>query len=193
MVNQNVIWFQVPVNNRITVGCFHRRADLKEKIESLPKLHCSFFNKASNGNAVDVLDYKVGPAVIHRARVHQARNVGMIKTGQDLAFRAKAANNIFSGSATVQYFDSYLLFEISIRPRRQIDRSHSASANFTNNDVSADSSPNFGSVFRRDRNRQTIGTFFEWIGFVRLRDERFDLMQKIDILGTRATNHRTSS
>ena len=101
MINKNVVRLEIAVNNRITVGCFHRRADLKKKIKSLVKLQSSFFNKTNNGNSVDVLHHKVRPAVIHRPRVHESRNIRMIEPGQDFALRAEATNNIFSGSATI--------------------------------------------------------------------------------------------
>src|SRR6266481_4465728 len=48
-------------------------------IKSLGEPDCFLFNKASNGDPVDVLHHKVRPAVIHRPRVHQSRNVWMIE------------------------------------------------------------------------------------------------------------------
>src|ERR1700682_1369089 len=173
----------------VTVCRFHRRADIEKKIKSLGEVDCFLFDKPSNGNPIDVLHYKIRPAVIHCAGIHESRDVWMIEAGQYFALRAEATDDIIIGGTTVQYFDSYLLLKISIRARRQIDCSHPASANLPNNDVSADSSPNFRKVFRRNRNRQTLGAFFAWIRFVRLRDERFDLMQKVDIINTRAANH----
>src|SRR5437773_4646970 len=181
------------MNNRITVRRFHRRADFEKKIKSLGEPDCFLFNKASNGNPVDVLHHKVRPAVIHRPRVHESRNIRMIEASQDLALGAEPTNNIFGRSATIQYFDRYLLLEISIRACCQIDRSHPAPTNFPNNDISADSSPDFRKVFPRNRSLQTLGTFFEWIRFVRLGHEGFNLVQEIDIIRAGAANYGTSS
>src|SRR4029077_8239713 len=102
------------MNNRITVRRFHCRADFEKKIKSLVKLQSSFFNKTNNGNPVDVLHHKVRPAVIHRPGVHESRNIRMIEAGLYIALRAEPTNNTICRRATIQYFDRYLLLEISV-------------------------------------------------------------------------------
>src|SRR5215470_12318292 len=101
----------------------------------------------------------------------------MVETGQDFAFRAKATKHILVGSAAVQYLDSYFFFETSICARCEINSSHSAFANFTNNHVGACSAPNLRKVLRRNRNGKVISAFLQRIRRVGLgfSQKRFDL------------------
>src|ERR1700745_1502020 len=115
----------------------------------------------------------------------------MVETGQDFAFNAETTKHILRGGAAVQYLDSYFFFEISICACCEINRSHSASANFTNNHVGAYSPPNVRQVLRG--NRKVISAFLQRIRRVGLAGQkRFDLTQKTDIISTRTADHRAS-
>jgi hypothetical protein len=117
----------------------------------------------------------------------------MVEAGQDFAFRDEATKDIFRCGATVQYLDSYFFFEISICARCEINGSHSALANFTNNHISAHSPPKLRMVLRRTRNGKVISALLQRIRRVGLGGQkRFDLMQKIDIISARTADHRAS-
>src|ERR1041385_7580908 len=117
----------------------------------------------------------------------------MVETGQDFALRTEATKRILLGGASVQHLDSYFFFEVPVCACCEIDRSHSAPANFTNDHIGAYSPPNLRKVLRRTRNGKVIGAFFQSICRVRLGGQkRFSLAQKIDIISTRMLDHRAS-
>src|SRR6516162_266577 len=107
----------------------------------------------------------------------------MVQTSQDFAFRDEATKHILAGGAAVQYLNSYFFLEISICARCEINRSHSALANFTNNHVGAYSSPSVRKVLRRNRNGKVICAFLQRICRVGPGGQkRLDLTQKIGII-----------
>jgi hypothetical protein len=95
----------------------------------------------------------------------------MIETGQDFTFRAKAAKHFIGVRAAGQEFDSYLFFKVSIRARRQIDRSHSTLTYLTNDNVGPDPFADFRDILPGKPGGGVICALFQAV--IRIAEQRF--------------------
>src|SRR5712692_995872 len=87
----------------------------------------------------------------------------MVEAGKNFAFRAEATQNLFISDPTFQQLNSYLLFEISVRARREIDRSHSSLANLANDHVCSDMLANFRGILSRKRCGKVVSTLLQFV------------------------------
>ena len=84
-----------------------------------------------DGLAFDVFHDEVGQTSFGRAAIEQASNVWMSEAGENLTFIPKAGENEICIHATPDDLDSYLLFELIIVARRQVNSAHPAATDFS--------------------------------------------------------------
>ncbi len=87
----------------------------------------------------------------------------MVEASQEFALRPEATENLFISNPTFQQLNSYLLFEIPIRARREVDSSHSSLANLTNDDVCSDTFANFRGILARKRCGKVVSTLLQFV------------------------------
>src|SRR6266699_1733805 len=83
--------------------------------------------------------------------------------GLDFAFRAETTKNLFISDPAFQQLYSYLLFEIPIRARREIDSSHSSLANLANDHVCSDTLANFRGILARKCCGKVVSTLLQFV------------------------------
>ena len=92
------------------------------------------------GPALDVLHDEVRLALFRFACVEQPRDVGVIETGENLTFRAKAQTEVERGRA-IDHFDRGLPGELTVGPLGQIHRARAAPTQDRFDSVVGDDAP----------------------------------------------------
>ena len=91
-----------------------------------------------NRETCDVLHDEVGQSIVRCSSIEQARDVRVVEAGQDLSLVAKMTEHRVGVHAAFDQLDCDLLLVLLIRALGQIDRAHSAAADFANNSIRAD-------------------------------------------------------
>src|ERR1041385_9300066 len=107
----------------------------------------------------------------------------MVKLGQDLAFYRKASQDLVRIGATLKYLNRDLLFKLSISSFAQINCSHAAATELSNNYISANSFANPIRLLAPEPRRGGFSELFQGIGITR--EKNFSLAKQYYIIGTR--------
>src|SRR5262249_1975051 len=128
----------VAVNDEVAVCMFDSRAYWQE--EPQPFLNCQFllFCVFRDPDAFDVLHHKVWSAIVRRAAVEEARNIGVLELGQNLALAPEPAQDEIGIETRPNQLDCDLRFILLVVTARQIDRAHSAAPQLVDQSVWAD-------------------------------------------------------
>src|SRR4030095_6439939 len=114
----------------------------------------------------------------------------MIQRGKNLPLLAKPSQDKIGVHSPLDKFDRYSLFEFIVGPHGFIDRTHSATSNFTFDAIGSKTSPNHRVVIISGQQLQLIHyggaverIFEEVAGVFVLREERLDVALQSKILG----------
>ena len=124
--NQNVIGLKVAMNNQVLVGKLHCLANLEEQGKPLLHAESLFLAEGVNGHAIHILHRYVQIAFRGDAAIEKARNIRMLKAGENLALLTKAFAEEIGGERQVYKLNGDLLFELAVGTVRQINRPHAA-------------------------------------------------------------------
>src|SRR2546423_1925959 len=125
------------MNNQILMSKFDRGADLQKQLQSLTRRELLRDGKASNGYPDNVIHDEVGQAIVGRAGIEQPRDIWMVESRHDLAFRPEPAQDLGRVGASAQDLDRDLFFKLTISALCQENCAHSAMAKFTDDDIRA--------------------------------------------------------
>ena len=139
-------------------------------------------------DSLDIFHDKVGKAALGCATIEQARNVRMIKAGQNLALSTEMAQHRISVHAAFDQFDRDLLLILGIGALCQIDCAHSAAPDLSNDPIMINRRPGleeravFREIFFR---KERIGVVQKSAGTAMRLEERVDFIPQLFI--TRAS------
>src|SRR2546428_12805449 len=136
-VRQNVAGLDVAMNNQIPMRKFYRVADLQKELQSLTRRQPLRDCKPGHRCADNVVHDEVGQTIVGRACIEQPRDIWVIESGQDLAFRSETAQDLSRVGASIQYLDRNLFLKLTIGTLRQKNCAHPAAAKFTDDDICA--------------------------------------------------------
>src|SRR6185436_13875778 len=114
----------------------------------------------------------------------------MVKRSENLPLLAKASQDKIRVHASLDKFDRYSLFEFIVGPHGFIDRTHSATSNFTFDAIGSKTTPNHRVVIISGQQLQLIHyggaveRIFEEVGgvFV-LGEQRLDVVFQSSVIG----------
>ncbi len=135
--HQDVAGFDVAMYDQVTVGVLHSRAHLAEQPQSRLDVELVPIAELIDRHARHQLHCDIRDPVVGRAAIEQARNVGMIETGQDLALVAKSFQQQRDAGAAANQLDRHLLRVEAVSSRRQVDFAHPAAADLPHQTVVA--------------------------------------------------------
>ena len=129
--DQDVAGLEIAMNHQVLVRVVNRSADGQKQFKPASNGERMDFAVGIDGRSLDQLHHEIGNAVVGGAAIEQARDVGMIETGKDLPFMAKAFKNELreSNSATHQ-LDRNFPVKFAISANRAIDLAHATVADF---------------------------------------------------------------
>ena len=174
------------MNNHILMRKFNSRADLQKQLQSLmcrqPLRDC----KSRHRRADDVVHDEVGETIASCACIEQSCDIWVIEPCQDLTFCLEAAQNFSGVRSSIQYFDRDLFLKLTIRPLRQENGTHPASAKFTDDGIRSDALSAARRSLMPESECGILGAIFKAVGMLfkkRLRfgQERLGLFKQIRI------------
>ena len=124
--DQDVAWFQIPVDHQVLMGEVDGRAHLPEQGQPLAKRQLA--GVFIDGPPLDVFHDEIGPAVLRRAAVEELGDVGVIEMGEDLPFGTEPPDDLRRRSQPHQ-LEGDPLIEILVRAHGEIDSSHASDTN----------------------------------------------------------------
>ena len=129
------------MHDEVLVGVLDRRADLAEEAQALVDREAAAVAVLDQRLALDVLHDEVGLAAIRRAAVEEARDVGMLEGGRDLALAAKSLAREVARHAGPDELDRHLLLELVVGAPGKVDHPHAAVAELGDQLVGPDALP----------------------------------------------------
>ncbi len=122
--DQDVARLQVAVNDQVLMCVLHSGAYADEEFESLGDVEVILVAVSVDRRAINVLHHQVRPSVGGGASVEQARDVGMVKIRQHLAFVSKAGEDLVGVHAAFDQLDRNLLVVLLVGAFGEPDRAH---------------------------------------------------------------------
>ena len=132
-----------------------------------------FADEASNRRPGDVFHHEIREPIVRRSGIEQARDVRMIETRKNVTLGRETMQNFIRIGAAFQDLDRDFFFKLSICPRREIDRTHSAASEFARHDIGADAPARRHGFVLPKRDRGVLGAILERIGRIGLKRLRF--------------------
>ena len=124
--HQYVSGLQVTVHDVLPVCVRHRQAHLAKEAQAVFEAESSISAVTIDRLAFDVLHHEVRRAVRARAAIDEPCDVGMFEVREDLALRAEPFALMLRCERAAQHLDRDLFAILVIRPFREIDHSHAA-------------------------------------------------------------------
>ena len=148
------------MDDQALVSKLHRRADGTEQAKPLGNRKVFLVAIPGDGTALHVLHHEIGQSAVRGAAVEQARDVGVLESGEDLPFGPEPAQDLLGVHAGLEDFERDPLLELPVDTDGEIDDTHPAVAEALQHLVRTEALPNQGIQGRRRRLfRQEITTF----------------------------------
>ena len=123
-VDKDIVWLEVTMDDKISMGECDRVAYLKEQTQACLKRRGILCTVDRYRPPFDELHDRVGSSVRGTAAIQQTRNSGVIKAGKDLALGVEAVE--LSGRFMAEQLERAALDEFGFRARGQIHLAHAA-------------------------------------------------------------------
>src|SRR5580692_963850 len=128
MGDENVAGFYIAMDDQPLMRILHGRADRREEFETFGNWQVARIAIFGDGLAFDQLHYKVRDALFSRAAVEQARDVGVIQSGENLSLILEAADDEIGVLAGAHQLDRNLFAVLIVGANGTINFAHTASA-----------------------------------------------------------------
>jgi hypothetical protein len=135
--DQHIARLDVAMDDQILVRVSDRGADTLEQLQALGDRQVPSIAVLVDRLALDELHDEVGQAVVGRPSVEQARDVGVIESGQDLALAAESLDDVVRVQPAPEDLDRDTLLERVVGPRGQINASHPSATDLAQDAVGA--------------------------------------------------------
>ncbi len=120
------------------MGVVYGDAHLDEEREAFADIQPSGIAVPIDRQSVDVFHDQIGPPVVRGASVVEPGDVGMLESGQDLAFMAETAEDVIGVHAALDQLEGDPLLELSVGAFGMVYGAHAASSDLLQKAVRAD-------------------------------------------------------
>ena len=124
--DQDVAGLEIAVNDEPCVGVRDRFAHRQEQPQAFAQAEAQRIAVRAQVAAVDVFEREERLAVRAGAAVEQARDVGMLEAGEDLALGAEALGEMLHARPRPHQLQRRALLETAVHALGEVDRAHAA-------------------------------------------------------------------
>ena len=126
------------MHHEVLVGVLHRAAHLLKERQPLLGPEPMLVAVGDERPAGDVLHHQVRPPVFAHPSIVEPRDSRVLQRGEDLPLDPEAVQHLVGVHPALDQLDRDPLLEDLVRPLGQVDRSHSAAADFFDDPVRAE-------------------------------------------------------
>ena len=138
VVDEDVAGLDVAMDDEISMGVLDGAEDGEEEAEAVFDAEFEGFGVLGDPGSVDILHDEIGDVFGGGAAVEEAGDVGMLKSGEDLAFATEAFEDELGIEAGLDEFDGNLGFVLFVGAGGEIDGAHAATTEFADEGVGSD-------------------------------------------------------
>jgi hypothetical protein len=167
------------VDDKPLVSVLDSSTNVAKKTQPMRNVQLMLIAVTVNGNPFNQFHHEIRGSFIRRATIHQPRDVGMVKTGQNLSLVAEAFEQGHCIPAATYYLDRHLFRVLTVCPDGAIHLSHPTTPKFRDDVVRSEATAQSARPLCPNIK---CGNFQEFVsGFLMRNKEGLDFNSKIFI------------